>query len=98
MEMIGTTFFIAPRWYRLRSKTGIQSPTEYLSTRYNLPTQQIMAWSGVLIKLFDIAAKWASIGILLNVFTGISSMVGMIISGIVTLIYIKIGRASCREV
>lgn len=91
MAMIGTTFFIAPRWARLRTKTGIQSPTEYLSTRYNLPTQQIMAWSGVLIKLFDIAAKWASIGILLNVFTGISIMVGMIISGVVTLIYITIG-------
>src|SRR5690625_7731825 len=91
MEMIGTTFFIAPRWYRLRSKTGIQSPTEYLSTRYNLPTQQIMAWSGVLIKLFDIAAKWASMGILLNVFSGISIMVGMIISGIVKLIDSTIG-------
>src|SRR5690625_7454752 len=50
-----------------------------------------MAWSGVRIKLFDIAAKWASIGILLNVFTGISIRVGMIISGIVTLIYIAIG-------
>jgi len=91
MAMIGTTFFIAPRWARLRSSTGIQSPTEYLSTRYNLPTQQIMAWSGVIIKLFDIAAKWASIGILLNVFTGVSIVTGMLVSGVVTLIYITIG-------
>src|SRR5690625_7649934 len=49
------------RWARLRSQTGIQSPTEYLKTRYNLPTQQLMAWSGVLLKLFDVGAKWAAI-------------------------------------
>ncbi len=91
IAMIGTTFFIAPRWARLRKKTGIQSPTEYLSTRYNLPTQQVMAWSGVIVKLFDIAAKWAAIGILLNVFTGLSIGTGIAVSGVVTLIYITIG-------
>lgn len=91
IAMVFTTFFIAPRWSRLRSKTGIQSPTEYLATRYNLPTQQVMAWSGVIVKLFDIGAKWAAIGILLNVFTGISVGTGIAVSGVVTLIYITIG-------
>ena len=91
IAMIGTTFFIAPRWARLRAKTGIQSPTEYLLTRYNLPTQQVMAWSGVIVKLFDIGAKWAAIGILLNVFTGLSIGSGIAVSGVVTLIYITIG-------
>lgn len=91
LAMIGTTYFIAPRWSRLRAKTGIQSPTEYLATRYNLPTQQVMAWSGVIVKLFDIGAKWAAIGILLNVFTGISVGTGIAVSGVVTLIYITIG-------
>src|SRR5690606_11778120 len=42
IAMIGTIFFIAPRWARLRSKTGIQSPTEYLATRYNIPAQQLI--------------------------------------------------------
>ena len=91
LAMVGTTFLIAPRWSRLRSKTGIQSPTEYLATRYNLSTQQVMAWSGVIVKLFDIGAKWAAIGILLNVFTGISVGTGIAIAGVVTLIYITIG-------
>ncbi len=91
IAMVGTTFLIAPRWSRLRSKTGIQSPTEYLATRYNLSTQQVMAWSGVIVKLFDIGAKWAAIGILLNVFTGISVGTGIAIAGVVTLIYITIG-------
>lgn len=36
---------IAPRWARLRRRYGIESPTEYLRTRYNLPTQQLLAWS-----------------------------------------------------
>lgn len=91
IAMIGTIFLIAPRWARLRTRLGIQSPTEYLATRYNIPTQQIMAWCGVLVKLFDVGAKWAAIGILLNVFTGMSVMTGVIISGLVTMVYVTLG-------
>jgi Na+/proline symporter len=91
VAMIGTVFFIAPRWARLRTQTGIQSPTEYLSTRYNIPTQQVMAWSGVLVKLFDVGAKWAAVGILLNAFTGMPISIGIILSGIVTLFYVTLG-------
>ncbi len=78
---------VAPRWSRLRSRLSIQSPTEYLSVRYNLPTQQIMAWSGVIIKIFDVGAKWAAIAILLHVFTGIPFLAGILIAGSVSLIY-----------
>lgn len=91
IAMVGTVYFIAPRWARLRTKTGIQSPTEYLATRYNIPVQQLMAWSGVIVKLFDVGAKWAAVGILLNAFTGISVTNGIIASGIVTLFYVTLG-------
>ncbi|TZF81442.1 Na+:solute symporter [Pedobacter sp. BS3] len=91
LAMIGTTFIIAPRWARLRSKAGIQSPTEYLSLRYNLPTQQVMAWSGVLIKIFDVGAKWAAIGILINAFTGLPIITGILIVGAVSMVYITMG-------
>ncbi|MEX2640394.1 MAG: sodium:solute symporter family protein [Balneolales bacterium] len=84
-------YLLVPRWSRLRSKLIIESPTEYLKVRYNLPTQQIMAWSGLLLKLFDVGAKWAAIAILLNVFTGISLIVGILLSGGVSLIYITVG-------
>jgi len=84
-------FFIAPRWSRLRSETRIESPTEYLKERYNLPTQQLMAWSGVLLKLFDVGAKWAAIAILLNVFTGTSLIFGILLAGGISLIYITVG-------
>ena len=64
-------FLIAPRWPRMRKKLGILSPTEYLTIRYNVPTQQLIAWSGAPLKIFDVAAKWTASAILLNVFTGV---------------------------
>lgn len=91
IAMVGTIFFIAPRWARLRSKGGIQSPTEYLAIRYNLPTQQVMAWSGVIIKIFDVGAKWAAIGILLNAFTGLSIGTGILTAGVISMVYITMG-------
>lgn len=84
-------FIMAPRWARLRINYNVESPTEYLSLRYNVPTQQLMAWCGVLLKLFDVGAKWAAIGILLNIFTGIPIIYGILISGIISLVYITIG-------
>lgn len=91
VAVITGAFIMAPRWARLRINYQVESPTEYLSLRYNVPTQQLMAWCGVLLKLFDVGAKWAAIGILLNVFTGIPIIYGILASGIVSLIYITIG-------
>ncbi|MES2693537.1 MAG: Na+:solute symporter, partial [Verrucomicrobiota bacterium] len=87
---LGARWF-APRWARLRTLLNIESPTEYLALRYNVPTQQLMAWSGVLLKLFDVGAKWASIGVLLHGFTGLPISTGIWISGGVSLFYITIG-------
>jgi solute:Na+ symporter, SSS family len=78
-------------WVRLRKRYMIQSPLEYLANRYNLLTQQIMAWSGVILKLFDVAAKWAAIAILLNIFTGMPLLAGILTAGGVSLIYVTFG-------
>jgi len=78
-------------WVRLRKKFMIQSPLEYLAIRYNVLTQQIIAWVGVTLKLFDVGAKWAAIAILLNVTTGIPFTYGILISGGISLIYITVG-------
>lgn len=83
--------WIGPRWARLRITLGIESPTEYLAMRYSILTQQIMAWCGVLLKLFDVGAKWASIGILLHGFTGLPITFGVLVSGAISLAYITIG-------
>ncbi|MFB7756791.1 Na+:solute symporter, partial [Streptomyces sp. NPDC056121] len=80
-------FLFAPRWNRLRSRFNVVSPLEYLAKRYNIPTQQALAWSGALLKVFDVAAKWASVAILLNVFTGMPMATGILITGLDTLLY-----------
>lgn len=84
-------YWFAPRWARLRGAHQIESPTEYLALRYNVATQQIMAWSGILLKLFDVGAKWASIGVLLHGFTGLPISTGIWLSGGVSLFYITVG-------
>lgn len=83
--------FIIPRWPRLRRALGIQSPTEYLKMRYNTSTQLIVAISGVIVKLLDVGAKWASMGLLLYGFTGLPIWLGILGSSLVSLIYIAVG-------
>ena len=88
--IVGAIWF-APRWARLRMVLAVESPTEYLAMRYGLATQQVMAWSGVLLKLFDVGAKWAAIGVLLHGFTGLPVSTGILVAGGVSLLYITVG-------
>jgi Na+/proline symporter len=87
---IGSKLF-APRINRLRSRLHVASPLEYLKNRYNLPTQQALAWSGMLLKIVDVGAKWAAIATLLSVFTGLSLTQGILITGTITAVYCTIG-------
>jgi len=57
---VGAWLF-APRRQRLRQRYAVASPLEYLAERYDVPTQQAPAWSGALLKVFDVAATWASV-------------------------------------
>lgn len=84
-------FLFAPRWPRLRAKLGVVSPLEYLSTRFNVATEQVLAWSGAALKVFDVAAKWTASAILLYVFAGINIPLGILLVGGVTMFYATIG-------
>jgi Na+/proline symporter len=84
-------WLLAPRWNRLRSKYNVASPLEYLARRYNVPTQQVIAWAGSLLKVVDIAAKWAAVSLLLKGFAGVPVAWGIILIGAVTMIYSVIG-------
>ena len=75
----------------LRQRLGIISPLEYLATRFNVATEQLLAWSGALLKIFDVAAKWTASAILLNVFAGVPTVWGILLVGGVTMIYSTIG-------
>ncbi|WP_327085004.1 Na+:solute symporter [Nonomuraea sp. NBC_01738] len=89
--MVVGAFVFAPRWPRLRVRLGVISPLEYLSTRYNVPAQQVLAWSGTALKVFDVGAKWAATALLLQVFAGVPIGWGVLLTGGVTLIYSTIG-------
>ncbi|WP_030450843.1 sodium:solute symporter family protein [Herbidospora cretacea] len=84
-------FLWAARWNRLRAVHGVASPLEYLARRYNLPAQQVLAYSGALLKVVDIAAKWVAIAILLRGFAGIPIFWGILVTGLVTMVYITAG-------
>ncbi|MGW1345546.1 sodium:solute symporter family protein [Kribbella sp. NPDC002412] len=84
-------FVFAARWNRLRARHGVVSPLEYLARRYNLPTQQALAYSGAALKVVDIASKWVAIAVLLNGFTGVPIRWGILITGVVTMAYATLG-------
>ncbi|MDT0268198.1 sodium:solute symporter family protein [Streptomyces sp. DSM 44915] len=84
-------FLFAARWNRLRAKHDVKSPLEYLARRYNLPTQQVLAYSGAALKVVDIAAKWVAISVLLKGFADIPLEVGIIFTGVATMAYMTVG-------
>lgn len=84
-------FLFAPRWPRLRQRLGIISPLEYVAKRFNVATEQVLAWSGALLKVFDVAAKWSASAILLQVFAGVPIGWGILLVGGVTMVYSTIG-------
>ena len=85
------SILIVPRWPRLRKFLGIQSPTEYLKKRYDTASQVVVAIAGIVSKLIDVGAKWASIGILVQGFTGIPFWVGVLSSALVSIYYMSVG-------
>lgn len=84
-------FLFAPRWNRLRAKHHVKSPLEYLAWRYNLPTQQVLAYSGAALKVVDIASKWVAISVLLQGFADIPMAVGIAVTGVATMAYMAVG-------
>ncbi|SFS97737.1 sodium:solute symporter family protein [Saccharopolyspora flava] len=87
---IGAWLFAA-RWNQLRARFGVASPLEFLARRFNIPTQQAMAWSGASLKVFDVASKWFAVSILLESFAGVPILVGILVTGGVTLLYCMAG-------
>src|ERR1700730_9528493 len=61
--LLGSRAFPA-KWARMRQQLHVISPLEYLKIRYDLPTQQLLGWSGALLKIFDVGAKWSASAIL----------------------------------
>lgn len=88
--LLGLNIFPA-KWARMRQRLNVISPLEYLKTRYNLPAQQLLGWSGAFLKVFDVGAKWTASAILLHAFAGVPFFWGVLLTGGVTAIYSVMG-------
>ena len=88
--LIGLRIFPA-KWARMRQYLQVISPLEYLKIRYDLPTQQLLGWSGALLKIFDVGAKWSASAILLHAFAGVPFLWGVLLTGGVTVVYSVMG-------
>ena len=85
-------FFIVARWARLRTHYGTESPLEYIATRYNVPTQQVLAWWGVLLKILDVGAKWVAVSLVITTFApNISFANAVLLSVALGLFYSTLG-------
>jgi len=77
----------ARRWRRAR----IDSPVEYLETRYNAVFRQLVAWQGLPVKLVDDALKLVAIGTFIKVSMNLPMQESMILSGLIILAYTFMG-------
>jgi SSS family transporter len=84
--LFATTFF-ARRWRR----TGVITPTEFLTTRFSSTTCQVFVWSGILPRVADEGLKIAAIGMFAAGGMQISPNVSMIVVGLIVMIYSVLG-------
>jgi len=81
------TIFLAGRWRRL----GIVSPVEFLEARYSRHIRQILAWTGIPLKIVDDGLKIYATGVFVSVGLGYDLQTSIIASGLVMLAYTFMG-------
>ncbi|HVM48285.1 MAG TPA: hypothetical protein VMU04_09670 [Candidatus Acidoferrum sp.] len=84
--LVSVTFF-AKRWRRAR----IDSPVEYLETRYSPTVRQLFAWHGVPVRVFDDSLKLIAVGTFVSVGLGLPMRTSMVLSGGIMLAYTLMG-------
>jgi SSS family solute:Na+ symporter len=85
--MLVGTVFLAARWQRAR----IVSPVEFLEARFNPALRQILAWTGIPLKVIDDGLKIYATGIFVSVGLGYGLRVSVLVSGLVMLLYTFMG-------
>ncbi|MFV2068209.1 MAG: sodium:solute symporter family protein [Pirellulales bacterium] len=82
-----SVMFFSRRWRRAR----IDSPVEYLETRYSGTVRQLFAWQGIVVRLIDSALKLVAIGIFVHKTVGIDMKPSMLGAGLIMLAYTFLG-------
>ena len=81
------TLVFAKRWRRAR----IDSPIEYLETRYSPTMRQVCAWHGIPVKIIDDALKLVAIGVFFKASLGLGITESILWSGLIMLAYTFMG-------
>ena len=84
--MISVIFF-SKRWRRAR----IDSPVEYLESRYSTTIRQLFAWHGIPVRIIDDSLKLIATGTFLSVGLGLDLTQSMFWSGVIMLAYTFMG-------
>ena len=79
--------FFAKRWRRAR----VITPVQFLETRFNTLIQQLFAWAGIPMKIFDDALKIFATGLFVSIASGLSLPWSIIICGVVMVAYTFFG-------
>jgi SSS family transporter len=84
--IISVTFF-ATKWRRAR----IDSPTEFLESRYSALVRQLFVWTGLPVGIIDDSLKLIATGTIVHVGMGFSLQVSIIACGLIMLAYTFMG-------
>ncbi len=82
-----SAYFFSARWRRAR----IDSPVEYLETRYSGLLRQLFAWQGVPVKMIDDGIKLVATGTFVSIATGLDIRYSIISIGAIILLYTFMG-------
>ena len=78
-----SVMFFSKLWRRAR----IDSPVEYLETRYSSTVRQLFAWQGIVVRIIDSALKLVAIGIFVHKTVGLDMQTSMFGAGAIMLAY-----------
>jgi len=82
-----SAFVFSSLWRRAR----LLSPVEFLEARFSNQVRQVFAWAGIPVKIILDGLRLYSIGLFVSVGFGMDLKVGVIVSGVVTLLYTFMG-------
>jgi solute:Na+ symporter, SSS family len=82
-----TTWLFAQRWRR----AGVITPTEFLKKRFSPLVQQVLAWSGVPLKVIDEGLKIVAIGIFVSAALNVPAWISMSCAGATIIVYATLG-------
>lgn len=84
--LFGVLFFAA-RWRRAR----VDSPVEYLETRYSPLLRQLFAWQGIPVRMIDDGIKLVATGTFISVCVGVGKAESIVAAGALILLYTFMG-------